>query len=400
MGSSTATPPPSSRGAGVSTTATSTSNAGTYPITVGIGTLAASNYNFSNLVNGVLTVNKAQLTVTANPATMIYGGALPTFSATLSGFVNNDTPAVVSGAAAFSTTATSRSPAGSYSLNVSAGTLTATNYDFPSLVGNTLTINQAPLTVTANSISTPYGVLPTLTYTISGFVNGETAAVVNEAPVLSTTANATSPVGTYPISITTGTLSASNYDFPTLTPGSLTIGKAVLVVTANAAQMTYSGTVPSLTYTVNGFVNGDTASILSGTPALNTTATPQSNVGVYPITVGAGTLSVGSVVDNYTLTYVNGALTVNKASLTVTANPRSRSLNAPNPTFTATISGFVNGDTATVVTGTPVLSTTAVTSSPVGTYPITVGVGTLSAQNYDFTNLVGGILTVRNEAAR
>jgi hypothetical protein len=65
-----------------------------------------------------------------------------------------------------------------------------------------------------------------------------------------------------------------------------------------------------------------------------------------------------------------------------------------NPTLRYTISGFVNRDKRTVVQGAPVLRTTAKTSSPPGTYPITIVRGTLSASNYDFV-LVNGTLTVK-----
>ena len=93
-------------------------------------------------------------------------------------------------------------------------------------------------------------------------------------------------------------------------------------------------------------------------------------------------------------TLVNGTLTVNKAHLTVTVSNFSRRANTPNPTLTTTISGFVNGDTVGVVSGVPTLSTTATTGSSAGSYAINVGIGTLSAANYDFLNLVNGILTV------
>ena len=69
------------------------------------------------------------------------------------------------------------------------------------------------------------------------------------------------------------------------------------------------------------------------------------------------------------------------------------------PTLSATITGFVNGDTMSVVSGSPSLTTTATTTSPVGGYPVSAGVGTLSASNYVFSNMVGGTLTVIAAAA-
>ena len=120
---------------------------------------------------------------------------------------------------------------------------------------------------------------------------------------------------------------------------------------------------------------------------LNTTATAHSNTGAYPITAS------GAVDPNYTISYVGGNLTVSPATLTVTANDLTRPRGAANPPLTYTFSGLVNGDTSSVITGAPVLSTTAIITSPPGQYPITVAVGTLSAANYDFTT-VGGTLTV------
>ncbi|WP_165351050.1 MBG domain-containing protein, partial [Ciceribacter ferrooxidans] len=66
---------------------------------------------------------------------------------------------------------------------------------------------------------------------------------------------------------------------------------------------------------------------------------------------------------------------------------------ATNPTLTYTPTGFVNGDTSSVLSGTTSLSTTAVTNSSVGSYPITITVGTLSAADYSFS-FVNGSLTV------
>ena len=63
------------------------------------------------------------------------------------------------------------------------------------------------------------------------------------------------------------------------------------------------------------------------------------------------------------------------------------------PTLTYTLTGFVNGQSSSVVSGAPALSTTATAASTPGHYPITLSVGTLSAQNYSFTP-VSGILTV------
>ena len=336
----------------------------------------------------VLTVTPATLTVTFNEASKLYGAALPGFTVRYSGFVNGDTASAVSGVPGFVTTASASSPTGVYPVTLTAGTLAATSYNF-NFVGGSLTVTKALLTVKADNQTRAYGATnPTLTYSVSGFANGDTASVISGTPALATTATTSSPAGTYPISVSISGLSAANYSFTT-SNGTLTVTKAMLTVKADNQTRTYGTANPTLTYSVSGFVNGDTASIVSGTPALTTTATPGSPAGTYPISVDLSRLSA----TNYSLTTGNGTLTVTKALLTVKADNQTRAYGAANPTLTYSVSGFVNGDTASVISGTPALATTATTSSPAGTYPISIDVSRLSATNYSFTTS-NGTLTV------
>ncbi len=82
-------------------------------------------------------------------------------------------------------------------------------------------------------------------------------------------------------------------------------------------------------------------------------------------------------------------------TLTVTADPKSRPFGQANPQLTATISGFVNGQTLATsgVTGSPACATTATIASPAGTYPITCSIGTLASAAYTFA-FAPGVLTV------
>src|SRR5262249_38735416 len=134
---------------------------------------------------------------------------------------------------------------------------------------------------------------------------------------------------------------------------------------------------------------GDTSASLTTQPTCSTSATAGSPVGTYAITCS------GAVDTNYTISYVAGTLTITPATLTVTANDTSRGYGAANPTFTVSYSGFQNGDTSSVLSGSPSCSTTAAASSSVAgsPYPITCTQGTLSATNYTFT-FVAGNLTI------
>jgi hypothetical protein len=91
----------------------------------------------------------------------------------------------------------------------------------------------------------------------------------------------------------------------------------------------------------------------------------------------------------------NLSASVTPAVLTVAADDKSRMCGAENPPFTATLSGFQNGESLATsgLTGSPALSSAATSSSPVGEYAIVAGAGTLAAQNYSFA-FADGVLTV------
>ena len=171
------------------------------------------------------------------------------------------------------------------------------------------------------------------------------------------------------------------------------ISAAAITVTADNKSKVYGAANPALTASYSGFVNGENASVLSGSPSLSTTVNASSTVdgSPYPITAAAGTLSAA----NYSFSFVNGTLTVGKATLTVTADDASRAYGETNPVFTASYSGFVNSDDTNVLSGAAELSTVADTNSPVGgsPYTITATNGTLSATNYQF-EFVEGQLTI------
>ncbi|HKR94872.1 MAG TPA: MBG domain-containing protein, partial [Candidatus Angelobacter sp.] len=224
---------------------------------------------------GDLIVTKAQLTVTADNQSRLYGDPNPPLTYTITGFVNGDTIAVVSGTADCSTTATLTSPVGTYPITCTIGTLSAQNYVF-TFVPGTLTVNQAPLTVTVDNATRSYGdPNPAFSGTITGIKNGD-----NITATYSTTATATSPAGTYPITATlsdNGTGALANYAV-TINNGTLTVTQAALVVTANNAARLYGDPNPAFSGTIAGIKNGDNI-----TAVYTTTATPASPVGTYPI---------------------------------------------------------------------------------------------------------------------
>ena len=310
----------------------------------------------------MLTVNKAALTITANNQSTTYGGAVPALGATYTGLVNGDTSGVVTGLV-LSTTASSASPAGTYTITATGGL--ANNYTVTAGNG-TLTVNKAALTITANNQSMTYGgTLPILTANFTGLVNGDTPSVVY-----------------WPDPLYQRRHRRHLHDRGQRRHRQqLHDRRCQRYADGKQGRVNHHGHQPEhdlrrhpagITATFTGLVNGDSGSVVSGL-VLTTTATNGSNVGTYTITATGGSAS------NYTITDGNGTLTVNKAVLTITANNKSMTAGSSVPTLDATYTGLVNGDTASVVSGLK-LSTTATSSSPIGTYAITVTGGT--AFNY------------------
>ncbi len=143
--------------------------------------------------------------------------------------------------------------------------------------------------------------------------------------------------------------------------------RPTLTVTAADASRGYGAANPTFTASATGALPSDTFTFTASTVAAQSSA-----AGTYPIVPAV----TGANLANYNVVYVNGALTVNKAILTVTPNNQNVVVGSI-PLLTATITGFVNGDPPTVVTGLPALTTTATSYSPAGSYPITASLGLL-----------------------
>jgi MBG domain (YGX type) len=348
-------------------TGTSSSGVGTYPIAP--GGAAANNYSF-NYVTANLTINQANLTVTANSVSKVYGSVNPGLGVTYSGFVNGDNSSALSPAPSASTSATTGSPAGSYSVIPAGGA--AVNYNLI-YVDGTLTIGKAPLTITANNQTRQFNSLnPVLTVAYSGFVNGDNAASLTSGPATSTTAVQSSPVGNYAISVSGA--ASPNYNI-TFVPGTLTI-------TANTINF---GPIPNHVYGDPDFGAGASSSTgityTSDNPAVAIIVSGLVHV------VGAGTANITA---NNGTTSSTQPLLVTQAPLIATADNHAISVGSAIPLLSVTYSGFVNGDTGSALTTAATATTTATSSSPVGTYPITPAGG--SAANYSISYVTGSLI--------
>ena len=341
----------------LATLATETSGVGSYPIVVTLG--SNPNYDVSTS-SGTLVITRAAASVTANDKSRTYGAANPTFDAAVGGTLNGDVLDY-----SLATLATETSGVGSYPIVVTLGS--NPNYDVSTSSG-TLVITRTAATVTANDRSRTYGfVNPTFDAAVTGALNGD---VLNYT--LATAATETSGVGSYPIAVTLG--ANPNYDV-TPTNGTLVVTRAAATVTANDKSRTYGATNPAFDAAVTGALNGDVLAY-----SLATVATETSSVGSYPIVVTLGSNP------NYDVTPTSGALVITRAAATVTANDKSRTYGAANPTFDAAVNGALNGDVLAYT-----LATVATETTSVGSYPIVVTLG--ANPNYAVT-ITNGTLNV------
>jgi hypothetical protein len=359
------------------TNARTTSNVGSYDIFVGGG--SATNYELA-YQNGTLTIGKAVINVIPDNKTRFYGDANPAFTFNYSGFVNEDTEDVLTSLPALTCSATLTSNVGNYAITPSGAA--AQNYNFNYQQG-ILTVQKRNLQVIPDNKSRIYGdANPALTLSYVGFVNVNTVAVITTQPQAATSATISSNVGDYSITCSGG--NATNYSF-TYETGTLNITKAALSITANNASRNYGAGNPTFTLSYSGFKNGNTQSSLSPQPQITTTATATSAVGAYPLTVSGGTAV------NYELSYIDGTLTINKASVTVKANSLSMTYGDNTPQYTCNYTGFANGETASVLSVLPTFSCNATSYSNTGSYTITPSGA--QAQNYSFA-YQSGTLTI------
>ncbi len=325
---------------------------------------------------GIATTGAA--TILAGGNLTIAAGASVTGSnialSTPGSFINNQGAGAVTATGGGRWLIYSNAPAGDIFSNLDSGNTAIWGATFATLppasvavAGNRYLFAQTQtLTVTTTDVSKTFGQDATAAvaaaFTETGFAPGvanafladSAANVVSGTPsVTSTGAPATASVAgsPYPIIATTGSLTmASRYNLAFANTGVLTVTPVglTLTVTASNQSKTYGQTLSlgTTAFTTSGLVNGDSVSGVTLTSAGAAATAPVASYAIIPSN------AVGSGLSNYTITYVNGALTVTPAALTVTASNQSKTygqiLSLGTTAFTT--SGLVNGDSVSGVT--------------------------------------------------
>ena len=350
-------------------------------------------------VDQSFTIATAPLTVTVQAAIKAYGQANPAFALGYAGFVNGDGAGVLAGTAVFTTPATTSSPVGVYPVAVTG--LTSPNYTI-SFVPGLLTVGKAILTVNPASQAKVFGQGdPAFTFTYSGFVNGETAAVIDVAPTC-TVAGAHTAVGSYPITCSGG--SDDSYTFA-VSSATLTVAKAstTAVIVSDTPDPSVVGQSYAVTWSVGVVAPG------AGTPT--GTVTVSDGITQCSAAVGAGSCSLASAstgAKTLTASYSGDASflasvssgaahTVNPGVVPLSiasVSPNSRGRGATNQSIVVTGDGFLNGATAAFSgTGVTVSSVTWNSSTQLTLVVSVTTNAALGARNLTVTNPGGASVT-------
>ncbi|MEO8013907.1 MAG: MBG domain-containing protein [Polaromonas sp.] len=285
--------------------------------------------NYSVTVNTAPgTILPAPLVVTADDQTKTYGKSFVFSGSEFSsiGLQSPDTIATVTLASA-GAPASAHVAGSPYPITPSAatgGSFNPSNYTIR-YVNGAMVVTPAPLTVTANDQTKPYGTAFPFTgteFTSRGLLNTDT---IGSATLVSPGTPATAPVVTspyYPIipsAATGGTFTPGDYNI-TYVNGVLIVTPVPLTLTANDATKVYgqTATLPGSAFTSVGLKNDDTISSVTETSP-GTVATAPVVGSPYAVTITPGSATGGTFVpSNYVIAYLPGKLTVTPV---VTAPP-------------------------------------------------------------------------------
>ena len=259
--------------------------------------------NYTGTAQKKFDITTAALTVTADNKQVTYGDAAPQYTVSYTGFVNNETAAVLGGTLAFACDyVKDQSGVGNYTITPSG--LTSSNY--------AITFANGTLTVGAKALEN--GFIATISSLVYNGQAQEPAPVVtfNGMTLVKGTDYSVSYENNVNVGTATATVTAlaNSTKYSGSASKTFSITKKALTVTADNKSVTFGDDAPTYTESYDGFVNNETKAVLGGTLALTCDyVKDQSGVGNYTITPS------GYTSDNYAITFTNGTLTVGTKAL-------------------------------------------------------------------------------------
>ena len=233
-----------------------------------------------------------------------------------------------------------------------------------------VTVVKIPLTAHVANTTKVYGdANPEFNITYSGFRDGDSEVGFSVPASISTIVDNSSKVGKYDI-VASGAVS-DKYEISYI-PGTLTITKAPLSISAGNYTKKQGDAMPVFKASYAGFKNGENESVLTKQPVFSCEANEASAPAEYAVTIS------GADAENYDISYEQGRLTVVEAdAVVVRAKSYSRQYGDENPVFEFETDGAA-------LDGTPEIVCSAVANSPVGSYIIEVKQGSIKNYNVHF----------------
>ena len=233
-----------------------------------------------------------------------------------------------------------------------------------------VTVVKIPLTAHVANTTKVYGdANPEFNITYSGFRDGDSEVGFSVPASISTIVDNSSKVGKYDI-VASGAVS-DKYEISYI-PGTLTITKAPLSISAGNYTKKQGDAMPVFKASYVGFKNGEDESVLTKQPVFSCEANEASAPAEYAVTIS------GADAENYDISYEQGRLTVVEAdAVVVRAKSYSRQYGDENPVFEFETDGAA-------LDGTPEIVCSAVANSPVGSYTIEVKQGSIKNYNVHF----------------
>ena len=312
------------------------SNVGTYTITPS-GDEVQGNY-IVKYATGTFTINPRggiTVTITGHTGTETYDGQ----EHSVSGYdiAISDRIYSVDYVAFNGTDSVSAKDSGVWPMRLSATDFENTNGNFTDvnfvINDGALTILQAKATVTADEATKVYGEDdPELTATVTGVIEGDDISLI----VYTLARKEGNEVGEYTIT-PSGEKSQGNYDVQFET-GVFTIEHATLTVKADDLTKEYGDADPEYTATLTGLQYDDTEESIDF--RYNIGREEGENAGSYELQVFGA-----EVLQNYIVVYESGEFTITPATVTITADAKSKVYGEDDPELTATVTGLKNGDT-------------------------------------------------------
>ena len=354
------------------------------------GTAKAGNYTV-NATKGTLEVTKKALTITADSATKAYDGTVLTKNS----YSSTD---LASGDHIQGVTVTGSQTVVGNSLNTPSNTeirnaqneIVTTDYDIQ-YVNGTLTVTKGTA-----AIEIPPAAKANLVYTgeAQALLHAGTASMgtivyytsdTNTAPVESIDWSESIPemidAGDYYVWYKVA--AGDNYDGSDVDgPIHTVIGKKEVILSWSNTQLTYNGEaqMPSATITNKASVADDVGVVV-------TVDGEHTDAGAYTATATALT---GEGKDNYKLpTSVTQTFNIARKDATVTADAKNKVYGAPDPAWTATVSGTIGGDEL-------VYTLARAKGEDVGTYAITSS-GEALQGNYNVSYVASELEIIKAE---